>query len=81
MRLNQYFKGAFGNACSLAGLQDFTMHDLRHTAVSHMLMAGLDLRTIMEIIGHTTLEMLTKYTHLVTDHKRAAIKRISGLGL
>ena len=81
MRPNQYFKRAFGNACSLAGLQDFTMHDLRHTAASHMLMAGVDLRTIMEIIGHSTLQMLAKYTHLATEHKRTAVERISGLGL
>jgi len=80
-RPNRYFRGAFTNAVATIGLEDFTMHDLRHTAASHMLMAGVDIRTIMEIIGHTTLEMLTKYTHLATEHKRTAVETISDLGL
>lgn len=80
-RPNRYFRRSFENACKLINLQDFTMHGSQaHRSPTHMLMAGVDIRTIMEIIGHTTLEMLTKYTHLATEHKRSAVKRIRGLG-
>lgn len=79
-RPNRYFRRAFQTACAVIDLKNFTMHDLRHTAASYLLMAGVDLRTIMEIIGHTTMQMLQKYTHLATEHKRAAVAKIGNLG-
>ena len=52
-------------------------HSLRHTAASHMLKQGVDLRTIQELFGWSTLQMLQRYSHVVNDTKRAAIR---GLG-
>jgi site-specific recombinase XerD len=57
------------------------MHDLRHTAASYMIMNGVDLRTVADILGHKTIAMTMKYTHLLDDHKLKAIDRIAGLGL
>ena len=75
-----YFKRSFANARSKAGLDDVHLHDLRHTAASHLLMAGVDLRTLAEILGHKTLQMVHRYTHLLNEHKIRAVDRINFLG-
>jgi len=76
-----HFKRSFGTARAKAGLEDVHLHDLRHTAASHLLMAGVDIRTLAEILGHKTLQMVHRYTHLLNDHKLKAVERINSLGL
>ncbi len=76
-----HFKRAFRTARSKAGLDDVRLHDLRHTAASHLLMAGVDLRTLAEILGHKTMQMVHRYTHLLNDHKLKAVDRINSLGI
>jgi hypothetical protein len=44
-------------------------------------MAGVDLRTLAAILGHRTMQMVMRYTHLLDDHKQAAIDKIDGLGM
>ncbi len=80
-RPNQYFRESFEAAVKRAKISDFHMHDLRHTAASYMIMNGVDLRTVADILGHKTIAMTMKYTHLLDDHKLKAIDRIAGLGL
>ncbi len=80
-RPNLFFRRAFNNAVKKAKIDDFHMHDLRHTAASYLLMAGVDLRTLAEILGHSTMQMVQRYTHLLDDHKLKAIDKIAGLGL
>lgn len=75
------FRPAFDNARERAGLQSVHMHDLRHTAASHMLMAGTDLRTLAAILGHSTLQMVLRYTHLLDEHKLSAVDRINSFGM
>ncbi len=63
----------FDNALRRANIRDFHFHDLRHTAVSYMIMNGIDLKTVAELVGHTTAQMVDKrYGHLSPDHKRTA---------
>ncbi|HVA66250.1 MAG TPA: site-specific integrase [Elusimicrobiota bacterium] len=63
----------FKRALRVAGIKGFRFHDLRHTAISYMMMNGIDLKTIAELVGHTTAEMVDKrYGHLSPDHKRIA---------
>jgi len=69
----QFFRASFEAAVKRAGITDFRMHDLRHTAASHMVMSGLDIRTIADILGHKTLAMTMRYTHLLDRHKVAAV--------
>ncbi len=76
-----HFKRAFETACAKADLEDVHLHDLRHTAASHLLMAGVDIRTLAEILGHKTLQMVYRYTHLLNDHKLKAVGLINSLGL
>ena len=68
---------AFRNACTAAGIVDFRFHDLRHTAASHMVMAGVPMRTVGEILGHKTATMTDRYSHLTPEHKRDAIEKLS----
>jgi integrase len=65
---------SFENACRRAGIEQFRFHDLRHTAASHMAMAGVPLRTIGEILGHKTAAMTERYAHLTPEHKRKAVE-------
>ena len=55
-----------------AQISDFRFHDLRHTAASYLAMAGVDILTIKEILGHQRIEMTLRYSHLSPNHKRLA---------
>ncbi len=65
---------AFHTALKRAKIKDFRFHDLRHTFASHMVMAGVDLSTVKELLGHKTLEMTNRYAHLAPNHKIRAIE-------
>ncbi len=66
----------FRSACKRAGIKDFRFHDLRHTFASHLVMNGVDLKTIQELLGHKSLEMTLRYAHLSPDHKRKAVDNL-----
>ena len=76
-----HFKSSFETVRAKAGMEDVRLHDLRHTAASHLLMAGVDIRTLAEILGHKTMQMVQRYTHLLNDHKLKAVERINELGM
>jgi hypothetical protein len=59
-----------------AGITDLRFHDLRHTAASRLVMAGVDLYTVKEILGHKTLVMTQRYSHLSPEHQRQAVERL-----
>ena len=59
-----------------AGLVDFTFNDLRHTFASRLLMRGVDLPTVKELLGHKTIAMTLRYTHLSNDHKQRAVSTL-----
>jgi len=74
------FKGgrnAFERACKRAGIYDFHFHDLRHTAASFMAMGGVDLMSIKQILGHKTIQMTLRYSHLSPGHLRKAVDAIA----
>ena len=64
---------AFNSAVKRAGITDFTLHDLRHTVASRLVMRGVDLTTVKELMGHKHINMTLRYAHLAPGHKRAAI--------
>lgn len=54
----------------------FRLYDLRHTALSRMAMAGIDLPTLKEIAGHSQIQMTMRYVHPTPEHKRRAIDKL-----
>ncbi len=59
----------------------FTPHDIRHTAGTHLLLAGVDIRIIADILGHSTLQMVMRYTHTLDSHLQDVVDKIDYLGV
>jgi hypothetical protein len=47
---------------------------LRHTFASRLVMAGVDLRTVQELMGHKCIQMTVRYSHLAPKHTLAAVE-------
>ncbi len=69
----QDVKRSFKTALRRSKIHDFKFHDLRHTFASHLVMAGVDLTTVKELLGHKTLTMTLRYAHLAPSHKVKAV--------
>ena len=72
------YKHLFDPALREAGISFFTWYCLRHTFGSRLVMAGVDLRTVAELMGHKTIQMTMRYAHLAPAHKLAAVERLAG---
>ena len=64
---------SFQTALRRAKIKDFRFHDLRHTFASLLVMAGVDITTVRELLGHKTLTMTLRYAHLAPSHKVKAV--------
>src|SRR5260370_3850793 len=62
-------------ACRNAGLK-FRLYDLRHTYGSRAVMAGVDLPTLKELIGHESISTTMQYVHPTPEHKLRAVLRL-----
>ena len=64
-------------AVSEAQLDDFRFHDLRHSAASYLAMSGATLTELAEILGHKTLAMVKRYSHLTEQHTSDVVARMN----
>ena len=72
--LRQWFR----IACNEARVKDFRLHDLRHTFASRLVMAGADIRAVQELLGHASIVMTMKYSHLSSEHRQRAVSKKEG---
>lgn len=71
-----YLKTAWTKVLRDASIERFRRHDLRHTFASNSAMAGVDLNTIRELLGHRDISMTLRYAHLSAEHKAEAVQKL-----
>jgi len=68
---------AWLDALKAAQVEDFRFHDLRHSAASYLAMSGATLAEIAAVLGHKTLAMVKRYSHLSEQHTCAVVARMN----
>jgi site-specific recombinase XerD len=66
----------FEPALKDSGVPDYSWHCNRHSFASRLVMAGVDLRTVGELLGHRTPTMTWRYSHLAPAHQHDAVDRL-----
>jgi integrase len=72
-------KTGFALACEKSGIEEVTWHTLRHTFASRLLDRGVEIVTIKELLGHSTVTVTMRYTHTNLDSKRAAVGKLASV--
>jgi integrase len=70
---DSFLRNKYRPALRRAGIQNSRWHDLRHTCASRKVMAGADLLTVKEWLGHRDFDTTLKYAHLSPAHMRGAV--------
>lgn len=68
-----YYTQEFIKILKRAEIKEASLHSLRHTFASYLVMGGVDLRTVQELLGHSTMKVTEKYSHLSPDHRARAV--------
>jgi len=70
-------KTAFKSACRRANIKNLRFHDLRHTFASRLVESGVDLITVKELLGHSTVKITERYTHPNQSLKKEAVELLA----
>jgi len=73
----QDVKTAFKTACEKVRIKGLRFHDLRHTAATRMVEAGVDLVTVSRILGHSSIQMTMRYAHPTPENMRRAVDKLA----
>ena len=75
-------KKAHAVAIRKAGIEPrFRLYDFRHTFGSRATMAGVDLATLKELMGHSNISTTMRYVHPTPEHKRNAVEKLEQFNL
>ena len=69
-------KTAFKGTCRRAKIKGLRFHDLRHTAASKMIEAGVDIVTVSKILGHASIQVTMRYAHPTPENMRLAVEKL-----
>jgi integrase len=71
------WRGAWNDALTAAGIEDFRFHDTRHTAATRIVRATGNIKVAKELLGHTDIATTSRYAHVDQSDVRAALKAVS----
>lgn len=71
------YRTAWDKLIKKAQIKDFVFHNLRHCAASELIMSGASDRETAEILGHKSLSMVKRYSHLRTSHMKKVVERMA----
>lgn len=71
--MQEFPRGAFLSACKRAGIENFTFHDLRHTAINNWRLEGHDYFRIMAASGHKTMSVFKRYNKVSREELKALV--------
>jgi integrase len=71
------FESVWRKVRKAAEIEDFRFHDLRHSAASYLAMNGASAAEIAEVLGHKTLQMVKRYSHLSNDHVSSVVEKMN----
>ena len=75
-KLRSNIKRSFTTVIRNADLENVTLHTLRHTFASQLVMAGVSLREIQELMGHQSFETTLQYAHMSEDHANRQVLKL-----
>jgi integrase len=71
------FRKAWIRAKKNTGIENFVFHDLRHSCASYLAMGGASILEIAEVLGHKTLDMVKRYSHLTESHTASVVEKMN----
>lgn len=72
------FEDRWRQALKAARVHRFRWHDLRHTCASYLAQNGASLLEVADVLGHKTIRMAARYSHLSAGHRAALVERVMG---
>lgn len=69
-------KTTWATVCRKAGINDYRVHDMRHTCAAWLVTAGVPLAEVRDLLGHSTIAMTERYAHLAPENVRSAVARL-----